>query len=135
MSTLLLAQIYSYLLFQDRFKMSEEEWRKIINQKWFPFISLSSDLIREIINNAKNSWEIDDLLPKIQNYIDTDIERLEKKWLNMSMLKAHHQFIQKAISHYKSNDCISSVSVLYPRIEGIMRDFYLLRECKRSRGN
>jgi hypothetical protein len=115
-------------LFQDRFKIFDEEWKKIIDQKWFPFISLNADLIREIINHAKNSWEIDDLLPKIQSYIDADIERLEKKWTNMSILEAHHPFIQKAISHYKSGDYISSVSVLYPRIEGIMRDFYLLEE-------
>ena len=121
-----LGQIYSYLLFQNRFKISEMQWNEILKQGWFPFISLGSSLVNDIINYAKNSWNIDDLINKIKSFFDEKIDNLEAKWCSIKMLESHSPFIQKAISHYKAQDYLSSISVLYPRIEGIMRDYHLI---------
>ena len=59
-------QLFSYLLFQDVFKISELEWERMVNQQWFPFITLRREVVTEVINYARNEWNIDELLPKIK---------------------------------------------------------------------
>ena len=133
----LLGQIHSYLLFQNRFKISSDEWKRIIDQSWFPFIALKSATINDIINYNKNNWNIDELLSKIKDEFDSQIDRLYLKWKNNKLFNPHLQFIETAIRHYNSGDYLSSISVLYPRIEGLMRDYHQKKgyETKATQGN
>jgi len=124
---IVLGKLYCYLLFQDRFKISDEEWNWIIQQNWFPFISLNSATITDIVNYNRNSWNIDELLSKIKNEVDSKIHSMQEKWHNIKFFSSQVPFIDKAIEHYKDDDYISSISVLYPRIEGIMRAFHISR--------
>lgn len=134
--SIILGQFYSYLLFQNRFKVNEETWGKLFEQKWFPFISLKDETITSILNYCKESWDIDELLSKIKDELITKIPDLAHKWHKNEFISPHMAFIDKAIEHYQQNDHISAISILYPRIEGIMRSFYLNeRETKKVTQN
>jgi hypothetical protein len=119
----LLGGYYAYLSFQERFKISDSEWQSLLKNGWFPFITLNNDLINSIINHNRAGWNIDDLLPKIQTDVLKRLPVGLKSWANIKAFAPHMAFISKATEHYQNNDFISCISVLFPRIEGIMRAF------------
>jgi hypothetical protein len=49
----LLGHYWSYLTFQYFFKIRDNEWDQMFNQKWFPFISLQSTTVQSIINHIR----------------------------------------------------------------------------------
>jgi hypothetical protein len=119
----LLGGYYAYLSFQERFKIPDAQWASLLNNGWFPFITLKAETILSILNHDKEGWNIDDLLPKIQTEVLKRLPDSLKSWSKIKSFEPHMEFILKAAEHYQNNDFISCISVLFPRIEGIMRVF------------
>jgi hypothetical protein len=119
----LLGGYYAYLTFQERFKIPDSEWESLLQTGWFPFITLNNDLISGIINHNRESWNVDDLLPRIHEDVLKRLPDGLKIWANIKAFKPHMDFISKSAEHYQKNDAMSCISVLYPRIEGIMREY------------
>lgn len=122
----LLGQLYAYLMLQNRIKIPEDVWEKMFTQDWFPFISLSSSLINEMKAYATAGWEIDDLLPKITEEVKQPLNDWLEKWSTKSLYKGHIELIRKAAERFLASDHHSAISILYLRIEGILRDYYRL---------
>lgn len=120
----LLGQFYAYLMLQDRIKISEAIWGKMFAQEWFPFISLSSPLIDEMKKHAEAGGEIDDLLPKITEEVKKSLHTWLEKWSERSLYKEHIALLRTAAERFLESDHHSAISVLYPRIEGILRDYH-----------
>lgn len=119
-----LGSCYAYLLFQDRFKIDDNTWDSILSQKWFPFSYLDDNFIKKMISHAREGWEIDDLLPEIH---DNVIDLLKKSSFSNSLsahFEDHKDIINKAIERYLEGDYISCTSILFPRIEGVLRSFH-----------
>lgn len=116
-----IAQFHLYLMFQDRFKISEETWNKMFTQGWFPFISLTQACIKNIINYANNSWCIDDALETISNEVKDGLPKWLGKWKRLAQFSDHFELLEKAVERFQNRDFISTVAILYPRIEGVMR--------------
>src|SRR5262249_49992100 len=57
----LFAQFYTYLLFQERFRILEPEWEKLFASKWFPFIGLSNEMIERLLCHLRAGWDLDEL--------------------------------------------------------------------------
>lgn len=123
----LLGGYYAYLSFQERFKISDSEWQSFLQNGWFPFITLRDDLINSMINHNRMGWDIDGLLPKIREDVLKRLPDGLKSWANIKAFVPHIDFISKAIEHYQKDDFISCISVLFPRIEGIMREFQFIQ--------
>jgi hypothetical protein len=123
----LLGGFYSYLTFQERFKIPDSQWESLLKNGWFPFITLKAETISNILSHDKEGWNIDDLLPKIQAEALKRLPDGLKSWANIKSFKPHMEFISKAAEHYQNNDPISCISVLFPRIEGIMREFQAIQ--------
>ena len=119
-----LGQFYAYLMFQDFFKISESEWERLLMQGWFPFITLKKSTINDILNYNKNLWEVDELLPKIREELINSFDAKVTAWKQNYYFEGHIPFIEAAIDRYINEDYISSVSILFPRIEGLMRAFH-----------
>lgn len=119
-----LGSLYSYLMFQERFKISQDIWDIMFAQKWFPFTYLDDMLLRKIINHVKQGWDIDDLLPQIKENIIKLLNESKPFDKNTPFFSEHSEIIEHAIEKYKNDDFISCTSILYPRIEGLMRSFY-----------
>jgi hypothetical protein len=60
-----LGAVFAYLLFQDRLKITDEQWKELLRQRWYPFVSLSGALTESILSHVRERWEIDDLLDKV----------------------------------------------------------------------
>lgn len=123
----LLGGYYAYLSFQERFKISDSEWESLLRNGWFPFITLNSDLIGNIVSHNREGWNVDDLLPKVQVGVSKRLPDGLKTWAKIKSFEPHMEFISKAAEHYQKNDPISCISVLFPRIEGIMRGFQTIQ--------
>jgi hypothetical protein len=119
----LLGGYYAYLSFQERFNIPDSEWDSLLQNGWFPFITLSKDLVSGVLNHNRAGWNVDDLLPKIRQELLNRLPDGLKSWANIKAFEPHMEFISKAAEHYQKNDFISCISVLFPRIEGIMRAF------------
>ncbi len=119
----LLGGYYAYLTFQERFKITDSEWKSLFQNGWFPFITLNNDLISGIINHNREGWNVDDLLPRIQEDVLKRLPDGLKTWAHIKAFEPHMDFISKAAEHYQKDDAISCISVLFPRIEGIMREY------------
>jgi hypothetical protein len=119
-----LGNLHSYLTFQERFKISESVWSSLFAQRWFPFIYLDDDIVKKMILYAREGWRLDDLLPNIRENILKLLSVSNLFGKSNSFFEEHADLIERAIDRYKNEDYISCVSILYPRIEGIMRSFY-----------
>jgi len=119
----LLGGYYAYLTFQERFKVTDSEWQSLFQNGWFPFITLNNNLISSIINHNREGWNVDDLLSGIQEDVLKRLPDGLKMWVHVKAFEPHMDFISKAAEHYQKNDAISCISVLFPRIEGIMREY------------
>jgi len=90
---------------------------------------LSATLIHpRIVNHNREGWNIDELLPKIQEDVLKRLPDGLKTWANVKAFEPHMDFISKAAERYQENDHLSCISVLFPRIEGILREFQSIQE-------
>ncbi|MBI3166711.1 MAG: hypothetical protein HYZ24_18655 [Chloroflexi bacterium] len=119
-----MAGFLSYLMFQDRFKISENAWDTMFEQRWFPFIYLNNSLIKKMILCGEVQSQIDNLLPEIRENILLLFEEANIFDRPTPYFEDHASLIDRAIDRYKNGDYVSCTAILYPRIEGVMRTFY-----------
>ncbi|MCC6458008.1 MAG: hypothetical protein IT328_23840 [Caldilineaceae bacterium] len=117
----LLGQYYSYLSFQHLFKITDSEWTTLLTQQWFPFITLRHRTIEKMLSYVRSGWSLDDLLEIISNEVHEALDYMLERWANNNVLALHMAFLELAVDHYRKGDYISSTTLLYTRIEGIMR--------------
>ena len=118
----LLGRCYEYLMFQDLLKISEDVWEEFFVQGWFPFISLPSSVKRAMKQHVEAGWKIDDLLPKITGEVKNSLDSWLEKWSKRKYYEKHIEFLKKANERYIDSDHLSAIHILYPQIEGILRD-------------
>lgn len=112
---------YTYLLHRRRLALSEEEWRQLTAQEWFPFILLPQNTIDLMFGVLRQGRSVDLLLPEIARAVEEQLDSLPERWSRRPAFEAHRAFLETAIERYKAKDLVSCVSVLYPRIEGVLR--------------
>lgn len=117
----LLGQYHSYLTFQDLFKISEKAWENLLNQKWFPFISLKKATIEQIVFYASEGLSLETLTEKISQDLISHLPLAIKRWESNSLFNEHFPFFKLAVERYLEKDYVSSASILFPRIEGLLR--------------
>ena len=116
---------FSYLSFKTIHKISDPDWDRLLKQNWFPFFSLKFSTIESIINYVRAGWDIDDLINTIE--LDT-LEYLHDwipDWLKDEGLAPFVGFLERAIERHESEDYISSISIIYPKIEGLIRQEFI----------
>jgi hypothetical protein len=122
----MLGAAWAYLMYRSRFAVTEDEWKRILAEKWFPFVGLPSGLIDEMIAHARAAWPIDGLLPKIIEAVKKDVERLRAFVESGNVFARHRGIVLPALSAYERGDHPLVVSALFPRIEGILREYHAL---------
>lgn len=119
-----IGSLYSYLIFQELFKIDETTWRNFFVQRWFPFVYLDNDLLREMISHAREGWQIDDLLPKISVNVQRLLKEMPLTAKTAPAFAEHAEILTAAVNRYLAGDHISCASILYARIEGLLRSFH-----------
>jgi hypothetical protein len=121
---LLFGQIWTYLTFQDIFKIEMPTWQELFKQRWFPFIYLGHPLLKKIIKHASLGWDVDELLPEIRSEVDNILVNATGVWRTNPYFEPHLNLLERAIERYQSDDHVSAAAILYPRIEGVMRSYF-----------
>jgi len=120
----LLGSLYSYLFFQERFKISEDSWEKLFQQKWFPFCHIDDDILRRLVRFAKDDLPIDGLLSRISGNVIRLLKEQPPCWRSNPIFADHDKILDTAVERYLAGDYVSCSSILYTRIEGILRSIY-----------
>ena len=124
----ILGNCYGYLSFQNLFKITDEEWKCFFEQQWFPFISLKKHVIDKMLDYIRAGWNIDDILINIATDTKKSLDSMLKRWENHDLFLEHFRLFERSVERYKSEDYISCTSILYPRIEGIIRAIHQKNE-------
>lgn len=114
------------LQFQKRFAISNEDWSTLFSDLWFPFAGLSQTTIDKILSHLRAGWSTSELLPEIHSDILKKIDGFFDSWRKKAEFQDHIPFLETAIERFKANDFVSCVSILFTRIEGILRKYHLL---------
>ena len=120
--SVVLGRCFCHVLFQERFRISDSEWSKLLKAQWFPFAGLRAATIDKLLSYVRSGWEIDELLDDIVSEVRETIPRMLQGWRNHSSFKPHLDILQRAVEGFRNDsDFIGCTGLLYPRIEGILR--------------
>jgi hypothetical protein len=121
----LLGSYYAYLMNQAVFRLNEDDWNFLITQSWFPFISLRRDLLKTLIGRARGRIDLDVLIPKIREYVASQLPAFLERWKLHPLFVPHKDLLEHAAAEFRDGDFISATAIIYPRIEGLMRDLHI----------
>jgi hypothetical protein len=116
-----IGSFYTYLTFKKFHKIGSEAWKGFLKENWFPFSALKVKTIESMIDYVKNGWSIDELIETINSDLLEFLEGRLPKWIESEEINAYAQFLQIALDRHKNDDYVSSASILYPQIEGLIR--------------
>ena len=114
------------MLFQEFYSIADENWDRMIDWGWFPFIGLSETDRRQIIGFSTRNEEAREIMKAVcENYLTKIADRLDS-WRKKAILQEHVPFLESARERLLNDDFIACISILYPRIEGVMRGLALI---------
>ena len=116
-----LAQFYTYLMFQSRFKITDQTWQTFFDGQWFPFITLKESTVRTLIAHASNSWPLDDLSEAIATEVKGALPTMVVRWKATPAFAHHIKFLEQATERYLAGDFLSTTALVYPRVEGLLQ--------------
>jgi hypothetical protein len=122
------------LQFQSRFAITNEDWNNLFSASWFPFAGLSHSMANELIGHLRVGWSTDELLPQINAELLAEVDGFLTSWKRKAEFQDHIAFLETAIERFKAKDYLSSVTILFTRIEGILRKYHLLSGASGNRG-
>lgn len=127
----LFASLHAYMIFPEVLMMKPEVEEKMFEIGWFPFIRLLGRRFKLIHDHLINDLNIEYAEIEVVDSFDNEtVKNLMENWMKKETFKKHEKIIETGIQRYLENDYISSIHVLYPRIEGLMRYIYLGTGCK-----
>ncbi len=125
-SKTIFASLHSYLLFPEIHRIEPEVKKMLFENGWFPFIRILGNHFKALSDAANNKFPLEEEAMKIiESFGKEKILEMKATWMKKDIFKNHEKVITKGINEYIEGDYISSISVLYPRIEGLMRYIYL----------
>ena len=117
-----LGQLYGRLLFSEYRLLDEADWDQLFDWGLFPFTSLDPKRQETLFVCAKRKQ----LPPSVARSICDDVAVLIAEradvWAQSQLFAPHIDFIRIASSNYLRGDYVSAIQVLYPRIEGVLRE-------------
>ena len=116
-----LARCVAHVLFQERFAITEQEWASLFEEMWFPFVGLRDRTKASLLNHVRSGWKCDDMLDEIVAEVKGQAHNMLQSWRTHKALSTHIEFLERAVERFLEDDAISCTSILFPRIEGIVR--------------
>ncbi|NTW69571.1 MAG: hypothetical protein HGB23_06920 [Chlorobiaceae bacterium] len=116
-----LGNIYSNLIFRDQHRITEASWAHMFKQGWFPFQFLPHLVLKNLVRRAAEGR---DLSLVVDENAELTIAKsaIESVFLfDTPAFTEHRMLIDHAIHRFADRDYISVISILYPRLEGILR--------------
>lgn len=124
----LFGQFYARLLFQEIYSITEDQWQRMTEWGWFPFIWMSTSDRTKLIDWATQTRDPRPVLEEICNNFRKVIADRVESWRTNTLLSDHMEFIESAKQNYLAENYIGTIQVLFPRIEGVMRKLFALEK-------
>ncbi len=121
----LFAHLYARLVFQEMYSISESQWQHLLDWGWFPFIGLSHNDRQQLLHFAgQDAVPHAALAAMCHRYLAHLEDRLDV-WRRNDMLASHMEFLTRARERLAAGDFLSCLSLLIPRIEGVLRTLFV----------
>lgn len=119
-----LAWCYERLRLQVLWSLSESDWDLMIAAQWFPFVSLRYEMAKNLIDCIRNKFDLTFITCQINNDLMAELPAHLEAWRKNPYFKGHMPAIERAVERHQAGDYISSTTLLYLRIEGIMKAYH-----------
>lgn len=119
-----LGSFYAFLLNRSVFSLTDAQWENLLKSGWFPFISLPRPLLKTLVGRARGSGILDVLVPQVTKAVQESLPRMLKRWETLPEFGPHLALISHAAERFRVPDFISTVAILVPRIEGLLRSVF-----------
>lgn len=119
--TAVLGSVWGYLCFQDRLAVTEEQWARLLDDGWFPFVGLKTAHLRNLLCQVSAGWNPDELLPVVADDLKSRCSDFAARARSLPVFESHAATIEASVNHFLAGDVLSASGLLYPRIEGILR--------------
>jgi hypothetical protein len=120
-----LGSYMAYLQYQQLFSLSESDWDFMIQRGWFPFVTLPKRIARRLISFAQSRIDLDEVLPEAVEAVTEALPTIRERWSESELLRPHVELLMHALDEFAEDDYISCTSIIYPRIEGILRSIHV----------
>jgi hypothetical protein len=121
----LLSSYFAYLQNQAVFALKEGDWSYLIEQLWYPFVGLSKSLLKTLVGRAQSRDSLDILVPKVREEVLKRLPTYLEAWKKRSVFAPHFQLLKHAADEFVEADYVSATAILFPRIEGLLREVQL----------
>ena len=123
---LVLGQVFSQLCFQHFYGITDIEWASLFESKWFPFCGLKRDTLKLLLSAIRCARNADELLDRIRVELLSRVDSFVSVWSKSPAFDSHMALLEHAVHRFKEGDYISCTSILFPRIEGLLRSHHSL---------
>lgn len=114
-------QAFCHVQFQERFSISDDEWRALREAQWFPFAGLRNNTINSLISCIRAGWDPDENLDAIVAEVKDRVPSMVDGWRNNSSFLPHIEIFERAVERFQNDDYMSCTVLLFTRIEGLLR--------------
>lgn len=120
-----LAQLYLTVWFPI-FGRNDSVTSRMEHCGWFPFIAMAGDAFDKLYAVYRDEAE-----PENKEWVAVDafdavkLRTMAEHWYTRQAIKSGREFFEKAIERFEQDDFLSCISILFPRIEGVLRQLYL----------
>ena len=119
-----LGRMYSRVLFQERFSLSDDDWDRLFSAQWFPFVGLRSSTADDLISHVQDGVNPDRMLDCIVDETKARLPRMADSWARRPSFGPHMVLLEHAIERFLADDWASCTALLFPRIEGMLRSHH-----------
>lgn len=120
----LLGSYLAYLDNQQLFSLSEGDWDFLIERGWFPFITLPKRCTGSLVGFTKSRVDLDVMLPQVVEAVEASVPAFHERWGTSELIRPHRDLLLHALDEFEEGDYVSCASIVYPRIEGILRSIH-----------
>jgi hypothetical protein len=109
------------LSFQEMYSITDQQWSRLLEWGWFPFVGLKHADRKKLLGWALSDRDPKPVLEEISRNFTADLDARLETWKRYDLLNRQMDFLTTARDRYKAGDYLSCLSLLYPRIEGVLR--------------
>ncbi len=130
----IIARCLETVRLQMLWKLTEDDWDKFYEAKWFPFIALSQRTIDKLSQFIRAGFDLTHTVNNINAEILPLLAAKVAAWKTNPFFETHYEVLAKAVERHESGDYLCSTTLFNLRIEGIMKSYHLTVDTRNSSG-
>jgi hypothetical protein len=116
-----LGALYTRLMFQERFPISNDDWANLFKEGWFPFVGLRGETVKLLLTHLRAGWGLDDLTPRVVDEVGSKARSFFEVWKSHPALAEYAPILGEAVGLFQSGDHAGCSQLLHPRIAEAVR--------------